>query len=175
MTVPGQFVVCALGSEQYGLPIAQVREIVRYVEPRPVAADDDGVRGVIGLRGRLLPVHDLAVRLALPGASSAAAPPAIAKIVVAEAGGELAGLLVDDVVEVAWIAAEQVEEVPAAVVNGRVAEVAKLGDARLVLLLDAVALLTPESAPAPAEVPSAIPSAAPVATSVPAPTAPAPA
>lgn len=145
MTVPGQFVVCALGAEQYGLPIAQVREIVRYVEPRPVAADDDGVRGVIGLRGRLLPVHDLGVRLALASASPAAVPQPSAKIVVVEAADEPAGLLVDDVVEVAWIAAEQVEQIPAAVANGRVAEVAKLGE-RLVLLLDAAVLLAPTAA-----------------------------
>ncbi|HEX5146695.1 MAG TPA: chemotaxis protein CheW, partial [Conexibacter sp.] len=63
MDAPDQLVVCALGAEQYGLPIGQVREIVRWVQPRPVAADEPGLRGVIGLRGRLLPVHDLGVRL----------------------------------------------------------------------------------------------------------------
>ncbi|HZV72958.1 MAG TPA: chemotaxis protein CheW [Conexibacter sp.] len=147
MTVPDQLVVCALGAEQYGLPIGQVREIVRYVEPRYVAADDDGVRGVIGLRGRLLPVHDLGMRLGLPATAASAVPPATAKIVVVEAGDELAGLLVDDVVEVATITAEQVEEVPAASAGGRAARVAKLGE-RLVLLVDAAELLDLADAPA---------------------------
>jgi purine-binding chemotaxis protein CheW len=154
MTVPEQLVVCALGSEQYGLPIDQVREIVRYVEPRPVAADDDGVRGVIGLRGRLLPVHDLGARLGF--GASASQPPASAKIVVVDAGDEPAGVIVDDVVEVVTIAPEQVEEVPAASAGGHAALVAKLGE-RLVLLLDVAALLderhataAPGAAPAPA-------------------------
>src|SRR6185312_2188600 len=58
-----QLVVCALGAEEYGVPIEQVREIVRYAEPRPVASELPWMRGVIGLRGRLVPVHDLAARL----------------------------------------------------------------------------------------------------------------
>jgi purine-binding chemotaxis protein CheW len=174
MRAPGQLVVCALGAEQYGLPIAQVREIVRYVVPRPVAADDAGVRGVIGLRGRLLPVHDLGVRLGLAAATGVV--PASAKIVVVEAGEELAGLLVDDVVEVATVAAEQVEEIPAATHDGRPAAVAKLGE-RLVLLVDAGELLgvapVPDAAAAPAlaAAPSALVS--PAAATLPTPAAPA--
>jgi purine-binding chemotaxis protein CheW len=170
MSLTGQLVVCALGAEQYGLPIDQVQEIVRYVEPRPIATDDDAVRGVIALRGRLLPVHDLLARLGIgspavvggPDAGPAAPPPG-AKIVVVEVGEELAGLIVDDVVEVATIAAEQVEEVPAAASGGRPASVAKLGE-RLVLLLDAEALL--DAAPAPA-------TAAPAQATAPPATAPA--
>ena len=65
MSVPDQIVVCALGDEEYGLPVGQVREIVRYTTPRPVASDVPWMRGVVSLRGRLVPVHDLGVRLGL--------------------------------------------------------------------------------------------------------------
>ena len=120
-----QLVVCALGREQYGLPIAQVREIVRFSEPRPVASDVPWMRGVVSLRGRLLPVHDLAARL---GVSADGGP--AAKLVVLETAAEPVGVLVDDVVEVLSVGAEQIEAVPGG--SGRIARVGE----RLVLLLD---------------------------------------
>jgi purine-binding chemotaxis protein CheW len=141
-----QLVVCSLGQEQYALPIAQVREIVRFAEPRPVAADAAGLRGVIGLRGRLLPVYDLAVRLGLGDA--AAEPGPQAKIVVVETADDLAGIVVDDVVEVATVADAQLEQLPGTGANAAAATIAKLGD-RLVLLLDPAVLLAPVATPAP--------------------------
>lgn len=123
-----QLVVCALGGEHYGLPIEHVREIVRFTEPRPVASDQAWMLGVISLRGRLVPVHDLAVRLGV--GSSAAARDASAKIVIVEPAGEPVGVLVDDVVEVLRVDEGQLEPVPSG--EGRIARV---GD-RLVLLLD---------------------------------------
>lgn len=130
----GQLVVCALGAEQYGLPVEQVREVVRYAPPRPVASELPWMRGVIGLRGRLVPVHDLAVRLGL-AAVPAADPPPGAKLVIVDAGDEPAGLLVDDVVEVLTVDEAQLEDVPSG--SGRIAR----ADDRLVLLLDAGDLL----------------------------------
>ena len=134
-----QLVVCALGAEEYGLPIEQVREIVRYETPRPVASDLPWMRGVIGLRGRLIPVHDLAAWLGVtsPAGDPLAVaggrnpiPPA-AKLVIVETAAEPVGLLVDDVVEVLTVEASQIEPVPSG--SG---EIVRLG-ARLVLLLDA--------------------------------------
>jgi purine-binding chemotaxis protein CheW len=132
-----QLVVCSLGEEEYALPVTQVREIVPFSEPRPVGRAEPSVRGVIGLRGRLLPVHDLAALLGLDG-SGATRPGVGGKIVVVEAGKqELTGLVVDDVVEVLTVASAQIEEVAA---GERRAAVAKLGE-RLVLLIDAAELL----------------------------------
>ncbi|MFL5817098.1 MAG: chemotaxis protein CheW [Conexibacter sp.] len=125
-----QLVVCALGDEEYGLPVGQVREIVRYTEPRPVASDVPWMRGVISLRGRLVPVHDLAVRLGLPSASAAAVPSEAAKLVIVETADEPVGVLVDDVVEVLTVEPGQLEPVPSG--SGRIARVGE----RLVLLLD---------------------------------------
>ena len=56
---PRQLVVFTLGAEQYALPIQQVHEIIRYTEPRSVASRVSWVRGVISLRGRIVPVYDL--------------------------------------------------------------------------------------------------------------------
>lgn len=126
--IPDKLVVCALDGEEYGLPVDQVREIVRFSEPRPVASDVPWMRGVISLRGRLVPVHDLAVRLGMEGATRV--PPPTAKLVIVEPAGEPVGVLVDDVVEVMSVAESQLEPVPSG--EGRIA---RIGD-RLVLLLD---------------------------------------
>src|SRR3954466_14922190 len=66
-----QLVVFTLGSEEYALPIRQVHEIIRYTEPPPVAAEAGWVRGVISLRGKIVPVYDLAARLGLVTEESA--------------------------------------------------------------------------------------------------------
>jgi len=130
VAVTRQLVVCALGDEEYGIPIEQVREIVRYEAPRPVASDLPWMRGVIGLRGRLIPVHDLAAWLGI-AAADAVAPLSTAKLVIVETADEPVGLLVDDVVEVLTVEASQIEPVPSG--SG---EIVHIGD-RLVLLLDA--------------------------------------
>ncbi|MBS1869746.1 MAG: chemotaxis protein CheW [Actinobacteria bacterium] len=124
MPAVDQVVVCALGGEEYGLPVGQVREIVRYSAPRPVASDVPWMRGVVSLRGRLVPVHDLAARLGVTAAGGASA-----KLVIVE-GDEPVGLVVDDVVEVLSLDQAQVEPVPSG--SGRIARVGE----RLVLLLD---------------------------------------
>ena len=62
-----QLVVFSLGEEEYALPIADVHEIIRYTEPRSVASSVNWVRGVISLRGKIVPVYDLASRLGCAG------------------------------------------------------------------------------------------------------------
>jgi purine-binding chemotaxis protein CheW len=134
-----KLVVCALGAELYGLPIERVREIVRCGEPRPVASDVLWMRGVVSLRGRLVPVHDLAEKLGVATSPAGVrsrspegetrVPPPSAKLVIVETDAEPVGLLVDDVVEVLGVEAAQVEPVPSG--SG---EIVRVGE-RLVLLL----------------------------------------
>ena len=62
-----QLVVFSIGSEEYALPIGAVHEIIRYTEPRSVTSDVPWIRGVIGLRGKIIPIYDLASRMGLPG------------------------------------------------------------------------------------------------------------
>jgi purine-binding chemotaxis protein CheW len=124
-----QLVVFSLGEEEYALPITQVHEIIRYTEPRSVASSDPSVRGVISLRGKILPVYDLATRLGVEHADVSEA-----KIVIVETAQDMAGVIVDDVEEVITIDAEQIGEAPT--IGGRgIDGIAKLGD-RLVVLLD---------------------------------------
>jgi purine-binding chemotaxis protein CheW len=130
-----QLVVFSLGEEEYALPITQVHEIIRWTDPRSVASDEAWVRGVISLRGKIVPVCDLASHLG----SAHTHDDAGGKVVIVEAGDSTAGILVDDVAEVLTITADDVDDVPtatSAAING----IAKVGD-RLIVLLDAPGLV----------------------------------
>ena len=62
-----QLVIFSLHGEQYALPITTVQEIIRHTEPRSLASSTPWLKGVINLRGKIIPVCDLAGRLGLPG------------------------------------------------------------------------------------------------------------
>ena len=125
-----QLVVFALGAEEYALRIDQVHEVIRYAVPRAVASSDESVRGVISLRGRILPVFDLSSRLGVPAPSELDS----ARILIVEDGAEMAGLMVDSVTEVLTIETEQITDAP---VTGSecVTAIARIDD-RLLVLLD---------------------------------------
>jgi purine-binding chemotaxis protein CheW len=130
-----QLVVFALGDEEYALPITRVQEIIRYSEPRAVASEVAWIKGVISLRGKIIPVCDLASRLGVTAANADDA-----KIVIVETTTGTAGVIVDQVEEVLTVEQEQIDEVPGA---GKefIEAIAKIGD-RLVILLDADGLFT---------------------------------
>jgi purine-binding chemotaxis protein CheW len=128
-TTSQQLVVFSLGSEEYALPIGSVHEIIRFTEPRTVASDAAWIRGVIGLRGKIIPIFDLASRMELDVVESEAG-----KIVIVESGTGQVGIMVDEVEEVLTVASDQLEDVPSA--NGDSIEaIAKIED-RLVILLN---------------------------------------
>jgi purine-binding chemotaxis protein CheW len=134
-TNPRQLVVFTLGTEQYALPIQQVHEIIRYSEPRSVASRAHWVRGVISLRGRIVPVYDLAARIGLASELTEQT-----KIVIVEVGSETAGVIVDGVEEVLTVEDEQLQEAPGADTT-LIEAIAKIDD-RLVVLLKPSAILS---------------------------------
>ena len=123
-----QLVVFSISNEEYAVPITRVQEIIDYTEPRSVVADAAWIRGVISLRGKIVPVYDLGARLGLAADGSDDA-----KIVIVEVAGEMAGVIVDDVTEVLTVEDEQLEDVPAD--TEFIDVIAKIDD-RLVILLD---------------------------------------
>jgi purine-binding chemotaxis protein CheW len=127
--VTRQLVVFSLGDEEYALPIADVHEIIRYTEPRSVASSVDWVRGVISLRGKIVPVYDLASRLGCAGCDEVDER----KIVIVEAATQLAGVVVDDVAEVITVDADQLERIPSAD-EAAIDAIVKLDDRLIVLL-----------------------------------------
>ncbi len=133
-----QLVVFSLGAEEYALPIGSVHEIIRYTEPRTVASDAEWIRGVIGLRGKIIPIFDLASRMQLEKAGSEPG-----KIVIVESGTGQIGVMVDEVEEVLTVSSEQLENVPSAT-SDAIEAIAKIDD-RLVILLNPVGLFARSS------------------------------
>lgn len=131
-----QLVVFALGDEEYGLPITQVQEIIRFSEPRTIPNPHASIRGVINLRGRIIPVCDLKLQLDVHAAARADDD---CKIVIVESAAGSAGLIVDDVNEVMTITEEQIEQ-EAGSREGYLNGIAKV-DERLIVLLDAPGLV----------------------------------
>jgi purine-binding chemotaxis protein CheW len=104
-----QLVVFTLAGEHYALPIQQVQEIIRYSDPRTVASPIEWLRGVISLRGRIVPVYDVGTRLG--GRTEVGEQ---SKIVIVEVGSETAGVIVDAVEEVLTVSDSQIESAPSA-------------------------------------------------------------
>ena len=128
-TTSHQLVVFSLGTEEYALPIGSVHEIIRFTEPRTVASDAAWIRGVIGLRGKIIPIFDLASRMELVNVGSEPG-----KIVIVESGTGQVGIMVDEVEEVLTVSSDQLEAVPSAN-SDSIDAIAKIAD-RLVILLN---------------------------------------
>jgi purine-binding chemotaxis protein CheW len=160
-------VVFTLGGERYALPIARVQEVIRHAHPRPVGSRIPFVAGVIELRGRLVPVCDVAARVGARVARSEQQ-----KIVIVDLAGGQAGVLVDAVDEVVTVPEDRLAPVPAEVTSVWLSAIARLGD-ELVMVLDPERLLEgvieepepvvvePEPAPKPKRKPAARKPAAP--------------
>jgi purine-binding chemotaxis protein CheW len=133
-----------LDREEYGVDVKQVQEIRRVTEITSVPRAPRFIRGVINLRGRILPVLDLRTRLGLGEVATSRA----ARIVVVRVKDRLLGLLVDGASQVLKIPVSQVEPAPEEVVQkggDYIRGVAKLDD-RLIILVDLERLLAHELA-----------------------------
>jgi purine-binding chemotaxis protein CheW len=129
-----QLVTFHLDNEEYGLPIADVREINRVTEITTMPNSPEHVVGVVNLRGRTVPVIDLKRRLRL-GTTSVGEE---SRVVVVEYGAKVLGLMVDRVAQVLRLPSEQIDAAPEQ--TGRLEEsftrgVGKMND-RMVIILD---------------------------------------
>lgn len=123
-----------LDGESYAVPIAMVREVVRVADITRVPNAPPHIRGVMNLRGRILPVVELRTRI---GLAPLEVTPA-ARVIVAEVRGRFLGYLVDRVTKVARIGEGSVAQPPDEVVTGSgeaITGIARKGE-RLLLLLE---------------------------------------
>ena len=112
-SLAGKYLTFSLANEAFGIPVLKVREIITMLHITMVPQMPPYVRGVINLRGKVIPVIDLRTKLRLPEAQITDSS-CIIVVQLAMAGGELkhAGLIVDAVEEVANVAAEDIEPSP---------------------------------------------------------------
>ena len=109
----GKYLTFRLGREEYGIEILKVREIVAMMEITSVPLTALHIRGVVNLRGKIIPVVDLRKKFGLPEAAATRDTCIITAMVEGQVGQVLTGLLVDGVSEVVQVAASEVEPVPA--------------------------------------------------------------
>lgn len=123
-----------IGSEEYGVDISQIQEIIRMVEITRVPRTPAFMEGVINLRGQLIPIVDLRARFGLERRE----PTKNTRIIVTDIGTKRVGIIVDSATEVLTIPLESIEEPPemiAGVGADYLQGVGKVGD-RLIILLD---------------------------------------
>ncbi len=103
-----QWVTFKLDNEKYGIKVMQVQEVLRMTEIAPVPGAPDYVLGIINLRGNVVTVIDTRLRFGLPERE----PDDDTRIVIVEAEGNVVGILVDSVAEVADLQASEIETAP---------------------------------------------------------------
>ncbi len=135
-----QVVSFKLGSEEYGVDIAQVQEINRMVAITHVPRAPRFMEGVINLRGQLIPIIDLRTRFGMAREEHTKST----RIVVTEIGAKRVGMVVDSVSEVLRLDTDQIEPAPdmiAGVDTEYIRGVGKIED-RLIILLDLGRIIT---------------------------------
>jgi purine-binding chemotaxis protein CheW len=138
----GKYLTFILGNGAYGIPILKVREIIRLLDITPIPRMPDYVRGVINLRGKIVPVIDLRMKFGLPNTSTTNRTCIIVVHVVIASSTKLMGLIVDALEEVYQINAEDIEPAPdfgKGVANGHIQNMAKSkGQVKALLNIDQI-------------------------------------
>lgn len=143
-----QVVVFELAGQEYGVNVDNVLEIIRPEAISRIPGAPGFIEGVIKLRGRVIPVYNVAGRFGLTragarGGECGGERDENSKIIIVEAGGTTVGMIVDSVAEVRQFAGDQIEP-PPEIVTGRDNAYLKgivLVDERLIILLDVERLL----------------------------------
>jgi purine-binding chemotaxis protein CheW len=111
--VAGKYLTFVLGKESYGIAVLKIREIIRLVETTAVPQMPAYIRGVINLRGKVIPIIDLRVKFGLSQVEETERTCIV--VVQIETGANkfaLMGLIVDAVEEVVNIPASDIEPTP---------------------------------------------------------------
>ena len=133
---PGQYLTFQLMQEQYGLPIETIREINQYAEITPVPRTPDFIKGVMNLRGKIIPVVDLRLKF---GLSHTDVTRDTCIVVIDSTEGQV-GMVVDAVREVVDLDEKQIEPAPVLAHDQHRSFITGMGklDKHVVILVDIV-------------------------------------
>jgi purine-binding chemotaxis protein CheW len=109
----GKYLTFRLAVEEYGLEILKVREIIGLMDITKVPRTPNYIRGVINLRGKVIPVLELRSKFQMDAIGDTEETCIIVVDVACETGSMLMGILVDAVSEVLDIQENEIEEAPA--------------------------------------------------------------
>jgi purine-binding chemotaxis protein CheW len=140
---PREVLSFKLGAEEYGIDILKVQEIRGYESPTRIANAPGFMKGVVNLRGVIVPIVDMRMHLALDDVKY----DAFTVVIILNVVGRTVGIVVDSVSDVLELRPEQIKAAPE--FNGSVAAThitglgtVKTGDAeRMLILLDIEAMM----------------------------------
>lgn len=129
-----EFLTFTLGSEEYAIDILTVREIRGYERPTAIASAPSFIKGVINLRGMIVPIVDLRIKfnLGVPEYS------AFTVVIILNIGNRVVGMVVDSVSDVTTLSPEQMRPAPefAAAVDVRYIRGLGMLAERMLIVLD---------------------------------------
>ncbi len=108
----GKYLTFALSNEEFGIRVLKVREIMGLQEITAVPQTPAHVKGVINLRGRVVPVIDLRLKFGLPAAEYSQRTCIIVTQIQGESGPLMMGIVVDGVSEVLNLSDQEIEDTP---------------------------------------------------------------
>jgi purine-binding chemotaxis protein CheW len=108
----GKYLTFALGAEEYGLPVLKVREIIKVMDITQVPQMPSHVRGVINLRGKVIPVIDLRLKFGFPQVAYTERTCIIVVDVSMSGMSVMMGVVVDSVSEVLNVSAAEIDQAP---------------------------------------------------------------
>ena len=139
-TRAGKYLTFNLAGEEYGLEILRVREIIGMMDITAVPRIPAFIKGVINLRGKVIPVIDLRLKFCLPETPLSEET----CIIVVDVRGVEMGIIVDKVSEVFNIAESAIDDTPSFGVNVETNFILGIGKAggKVTILLDIARVLT---------------------------------
>ena len=109
----GKYLTFSLAGEEYGIGILKIKEIIGMMPITCVPQTPDFIKGVVNLRGKVIPVMDLRLRFGMPANAYSERTCIIVVEIDGPAGAVQVGVVVDAVSEVLNIKAEEIEATPA--------------------------------------------------------------
>ncbi|MDY6949894.1 MAG: chemotaxis protein CheW [Thermodesulfobacteriota bacterium] len=108
----GKYLTFALANEEYGIGILKIREIIGMMPITPIPQAPHYVKGVINLRGKVIPVIDLRVKFGMKAVDYTERTCIIVAEIQGQAGNVVIGTVVDSVSEVLNINGDDIEDTP---------------------------------------------------------------
>ncbi|RZL11615.1 MAG: chemotaxis protein CheW [Rubrivivax sp.] len=140
-----EFLTFRLGSEEYGIDILKVQEIRSYEPPTKIANAPAYLKGVVNLRGVIVPIVDLRVKFNCLNEQGEAEINSFTVVIVLNVKGRVVGAVVDSVSDVMQLNDQAVQPAPeisaSAVDTSYITGIANVSD-RLLILMDIEALMT---------------------------------
>ena len=135
-----EFLAFKLGAEEYGIDILRVQEIRSYEEPTRIANAPAFIKGVVNLRGVIVPIVDMRLKLKLERADY----DSFTVVIVLNIGSRVVGMVVDAVSDVITLTPEQLHPVPefnSAIESDHLLAIGSI-DQRMLILVDIEKLMT---------------------------------